>query len=169
MFNKRTIVCDLDGTLCNIEHRLHHIQREDDQTKLKRKPDWDAFFAGVIDDTVNEPVLEFLCNYMGELDSYRIVFCSGRPERCRADTLDWLADKCLGFLSGIYDLTESFKYELYMRQDGDRRRDDIVKQEILDQYIDKDDVAIVLDDRQSVVDMWRSNGLTCFQVADGNF
>ena len=35
--------------------------------------------------------------------------------------------------------------------------------------IDKDDVFAVFDDRQQVVDMWRSNGLTCFQVADGDF
>jgi hypothetical protein len=58
---------------------------------------------------------------------------------------------------------------LYMRQDGDFRRDDIVKQEILDKYIDKDRVLFVLDDRDQVVDMWRRNGLTCFQVAEGDF
>ena len=56
-----------------------------------------------------------------------------------------------------------------MRQDGDFRRDDIVKQEILDKYIDKDRVLFVLDDRDQVVDMWRRNGLTCFQVAEGDF
>jgi len=28
---------------------------------------------------------------------------------------------------------------------------------------------MVFDDRQQVVDMWRQNDLTCFQVADGNF
>ena len=32
-----------------------------------------------------------------------------------------------------------------------------------------DNVAMVFDDRQQVVDMWRSNGLTTFQVADGDF
>ena len=32
-----------------------------------------------------------------------------------------------------------------------------------------DNVAMVFDDRQQVVDMWRDNGLTCFQVADGDF
>ena len=29
--------------------------------------------------------------------------------------------------------------------------------------------SIVLDDRKQVVDMWRSLGLTCLQVADGDF
>ena len=39
----------------------------------------------------------------------------------------------------------------------------------LDKWINKDDVFAVFDDRQQVVDMWRANGLTCFQVADGDF
>ena len=34
---------------------------------------------------------------------------------------------------------------------------------------DKDDVFAVFDDRNQVVDMWRKNGLTTFQVADGDF
>ena len=39
----------------------------------------------------------------------------------------------------------------------------------LDTLIDKNDVFAVFDDRIQVVDMWRQNGLTCFQVADGDF
>ena len=35
--------------------------------------------------------------------------------------------------------------------------------------IGKDHVAMVFDDRQQVVDMWRQNGLTTFQVAQGDF
>ena len=31
------------------------------------------------------------------------------------------------------------------------------------------DIFAVFDDRNQVVDMWRQNGLTCFQVADGDF
>ena len=46
--------------------------------------------------------------------------------------------------------------------------DNDLKQMWLDN-IGKDNVAMVFDDRNQVVDMWRQNGLTCFQVADGNF
>jgi len=61
-------------------------------------------------------------------------------------------------------------YTLFMRPDGDFRADNIVKQEIYDTHIKgKHDVLFVMDDRQQVVDMWRRNGLTCFQVAEGNF
>ena len=47
--------------------------------------------------------------------------------------------------------------------------DNKLKQHWLDTLIDKDDVFAVFDDRNQVVDMWRSNGLTTFQVADGDF
>ena len=40
---------------------------------------------------------------------------------------------------------------------------------MLDMFVDKNDVLMCVDDRQKVVDMWRSEGLTCFQVAPGDF
>ena len=48
-------------------------------------------------------------------------------------------------------------------------KDSDLKQHWLDDLQIKDDVFAVFDDRQQVVDMWRANGLTCFQVADGDF
>ena len=47
--------------------------------------------------------------------------------------------------------------------------DNELKQFWLDTLLDKDDVFAVFDDRQQVVDTLRANGLTCFQVADGDF
>jgi len=77
----------------------------------------------------------------------------------RADTVEWLKQ------THLYPND----YTLLMRKDKDYRQDYIVKQEILDTHIDKTRVWFVLDDRKQVVDMWRRNGLTCLQVADGDF
>lgn len=163
---KNIIICDLDGTLCDITHRLIHV-------KPKTKKDWDAFFDGILDDVINEPVLRVLqemtlgncgCSYGS--NHREIIFCSGRPERCRADTVEWLhrAEE------DLFDPDPELEnYKLYMRKDGDYRSDDVVKEEILNEHIPKDRVLFVLDDRQQVVDMWRRNGLTCFQVAEGDF
>lgn len=153
MKRKDTIICDLDGTLANCEHRVHHVR---DKPK-----NWDMFYAGIRKDEINMPVLFVLDALLNrEPVHFSLIFCSGRPERCREDTEWWLREFC-GF--GRND------YTLLMRKDGDRREDYIVKQEILDEHIDKERVLFVLDDRQQVVDMWRRNGLTCFQVAEGNF
>jgi len=57
-----------------------------------------------------------------------------------------------------------------MRAAGDMRKDAIVKAEIFDREIrHRWDVTAVFDDRQQVVRMWRSLGLTVFAVAEGDF
>ena len=165
--SKQIIICDLDGTLCNCEHRVHHVRQS--------PKNWDAFYAGVKDDTVNEAVLRVLENF---LDSdhwdYELIFSSGRPERCRADTELWLwehgfenrGDRSFGPSLRSED---GYPYTLIMRKVGDYRPDYVVKQRMLDKYIDKERVLFAMDDRNQVVDMWRRNGITCFQVQDGNF
>ncbi len=90
---------------------------------------------------------------------HAVVFCSGRDEVCRAETEAWL------------QLYVDVPYEaLFMRPEGDSRKDAIVKREIFDQEIrDRWRVIGVFDDRQQVVRMWRGLGLTVFQVAEGDF
>lgn len=89
----------------------------------------------------------------------RVIFCSGRTEKCRAATEQWIRDH----IDIPYDA-------LHMRQIGDRRKDSTVKLEIFNHSIRHHyNVAGVFDDRRQVVDMWRSLGLTVFQVAPGNF
>lgn len=57
-----------------------------------------------------------------------------------------------------------------MRQTGDLKKDGIIKQEIYEQYIkDKYNVKFILDDRNQVVEMFRSLGLTVFQVGEEIF
>lgn len=87
-----------------------------------------------------------------------VIYCSGREDSVREDTAAWL-ERHVG-VPGL----------LYMRTAEDKRKDSIVKRELFDEHIrDAYDVRYVLDDRQQVVDMWRSLGLTVFQVAEGDF
>lgn len=87
-----------------------------------------------------------------------ILICSGREDYCRTDTQNWLYQHKIPYTN------------LFMRATGDYRKDSIVKLEILDNYIlPSFDVKGVLDDRVSVVQAWRSRGLKCLQVAEGNF
>ena len=88
-----------------------------------------------------------------------VIFCSGRDASARADTEAWLARHVkVPYLA------------LHMRAIGDQRKDAIVKQEIYEREIrDRYRVVGVFDDRMQVVRMWRSLGLTVFQVAEGDF
>jgi predicted kinase len=82
-----------------------------------------------------------------------VIVCSGRPEKCRDMTV-----ACLGENRVEYD-------RLYMRPDDDTRPDHVVKRQILD-GIRADGFApfLVIDDRESVVQMWRDEGLVCLQA-----
>ena len=89
---------------------------------------------------------------------YEIMMFSGRDEVCRNETFTWLENHSIPFA------------KLYMRPQDDKRKDSIVKKELYEKYIKgKYNVGFILDDRNQVVEMWRSLGLKCLQVADGNF
>jgi len=139
------IICDLDGTLCDIDHRLRFIHNTD-------KKDWDGFFDAMGKDSLR-PVTKQLIDLT--YPNHSVVIVTGRPEKYRDMTTTWLKDNDVR-----YDA-------IYMRRDGDRRPDTIVKQEILDLYLDKDKVEMVIDDRPVVIRQWRSNGLKVIDVGDG--
>lgn len=148
----QVIVCDLDGTLANVEHRRHHVRKEKPE-----KPNWKAFFEGMIDDPVNEWCRSILSNMN---DTYRIVYATGRPADYEEYTEMWLRENRLRYAGS----------ELFMRLAGDHRSDDQVKEIILEFEIKtRWDVLFVLDDRQQVVDMWRKHGYTVLQCDYGDF
>jgi len=110
------------------------------------KVEGDAF-VGVVGDAVNR-----------YKQDHQIIFVSGRDGSCRSKTVRWLRKN--GFQDPL----------LLMRNISDKRQDDEVKKEFLDKCIlPHYTVSVVFDDRNRVVSMWRANGLTCFQVQDGDF
>jgi len=142
---ERIIICDLDGTLCNCDHRL----------KFANKKNWDKFNERCIDDTVNSDIANILSNLRSK--ETHIYLVSGRDSNFKDKTIEWLR------------LNDIYYDKLLMRGAEDYRPDYVVKKEILDNKIDKNKVWFVLDDRQSVVDMWRKSGLRCLQVQEGDF
>jgi predicted kinase len=143
----KTVLFDIDGTLADATHRLHHIQNG--------SRNWDAFFAACVDDPVIEPIRELA--WLVDNQGYRIVLVSGRSDVVRAETEAWLAGHGVPYS------------ELHMRAAGDFRQDHLVKSHILDALIaDGHDIAFVVDDRPSVVAMWRERGLTCLQCREWN-
>ena len=149
--NDKIVIFDLDGTLALID------DRRDLATKDNGKFDWDVFFNpdNINLDLPNQPVIN-MANMLHK-QGFRIFILSGRSDVTHQATVDWLND------NGVWwdHLVMRPQNQLYLP-------DNDLKQGWLD-TIGKDNVAMVFDDRNQVVDMWRQNGLTCFQVADGDF
>lgn len=143
----KAIICDLDGTLALIGERSPYDASECD---IKDKP--------------NTPVIE--CVKAMFFAGYKIIYMSGRDEKYREQSKRFI-EKHLQY---FFDTQKCIPYELFMRPLNDKRKDSIVKRELFETYVvGKYNVQFVLDDRNQVVEVWRQMGLTCFQVAEGNF
>lgn len=109
--------------LSDARHREHHVR--------SRPKDWDSFFALAGKDPVLPTGRARLVQTAAE-DT--VVLVSGRPERLRATTTDWLREH------GFPDLA------LHLRGDHDHRPASIVKREILDGLGGPAVVTLVIDD-----------------------
>lgn len=134
------VVVDIDGTVADHEGRRSPY----DMTRVS-------------EDAPKRPVIEVVRSLRNA--GFRLVFVSARNEVARPATRLW-----------IQRHVTVGNFELFMREDGDGRPDPVVKKEIFDREIrDRYYVRAVFDDRDRVVSMWRSLGLTCLQVAPGDF
>lgn len=135
---------DIDGTLAHMNGRSPF------EWKRVGEDDVDPELPNILSQLVSK-------NHMDEEKTY-IILLSGRDSVCRPETEKWLADH------GIqYD-------HLYMRPEKDSRKDFEVKLELFNNHVrDNYRVRVVFDDRDQVVSLWRSLGLKCYQVAEGDF
>ncbi len=152
---KNFIIFDIDGTLANISHRLHFIQGE--------KKDWESFYSAMDKD---QPIYEItlllrllILTTMTDTE-YKVVFVTGRPEKYREKTMKWLDN-----IVHIENLNE----RLFMRKDGDHRQDYVVKREIVGKLREQGSIRMAFEDRDQVVQMYRSLGIRCLQVVDGDY
>lgn len=141
------VLVDVDGTVAQMVDRSPY--------------DW----SRVGEDKVNEPVADLVRLLYNDRHAInkdirfsRIIIMSGRDGSCKEETVKWLKDNNIPF------------DDIFMRAPGDQRKDSVVKEELFYSYIESNyRVKFVLDDRNQVVETWRSLGLPCFQVAEGNF
>jgi predicted secreted acid phosphatase len=111
---------------------------------VERKPkDWDAFFAAAVDDP---PLAQGVALAQESAKDCEVVYVTGRPERCRADTLAWFARH--GLPQG----------QLSMRRGRDFRPARVAKLELLRRLAGERTVAVVVDDDEQVCDAYETAG-----------
>lgn len=120
--------------------------------------DWKVFFdpKNIQLDKPNSPVIKTFQTMRSA--GFNMGILSGRDAISRKETEKWLKKH------GIYP--DFF----YMRPQGTFTPDDVLKKQWLDELNEEGhEIMCVYDDRDKVVKMWRDNGITCFQVAPGDF
>lgn len=147
----RAFICDIDGTLTDHEGIRGHFE-----------------YQKVLQDRPIYPIIHIVQALIG-VGVWIPLFVSGREEYSRNDTIEWID------IHGQIEIPNPASHyheepKLFMRPDGDYRKDYVVKSEIFDNYIrDHYWVEFALDDRNQVVNMWRQADLPCLQVAPGDF
>lgn len=147
-----TVIFDLDGTLALIDKRRALAD------KGNGKINWKVFFdpKNIQLDKPNPPVIKTFQTMRSA--GFNMGIISGRDAISRKETEKWLKKH------GIYP--DFF----YMRPQGTFTPDDVLKKQWLDELNENGhEIMCVYDDRDKVVRMWRDNGITCFQVAPGDF
>ncbi len=146
----KIIVFDLDGTLALDDHRVHHLRGQE--------KNWDAYFAACPADAPNKPIIQIYDNLIGSPGA-RVEIWTGRIDQYLEATLQWIEDNCLH--------APDF---LQMRRADDRTQDTELKRMWLSTArAQGNEVILAFEDRKRVVDMWRSEGVVCAQVAPGDF
>ena len=145
---RKAVLVDLDGTIADCSHRRQHVE--------SKPKNWKAFNALMHLDAPINPIRS-LVSMLHQAHNI-VIICTGRESVYRQETVQWLIQHKVAW------------HFMLMRHEKDYREDPIVKSEMLDSILEAGyDPWLVLDDRQRVVDMWRARGLTCLQVAPGDF
>ncbi len=139
--NRPYAVLDIDATLSDTSKRIHFIER--------KPKDWDSFFAHAKEDAVLDEGLAVATTLAKD---HEIVYLTGRPERCRRDTVKWLKDN--GFPEG----------RMYMRSNNDRRPSVAVKLYRLKELSRERPVAVLVDDDLKVCDAAEKAGYTVMRA-----
>ena len=121
----KAVIFDVDGTIAQMDGRGPF--------------EWHR----VGEDKPREFVIDMLRNYA--MMGYVIIICSGRDDVCRAETANWLNEH----------VGEMFWHALYMRKNGDFRKDNSVKEEIFWTYLaHKYNIVACVDDRPQMIRLW---------------
>lgn len=148
----QTVIFDLDGTLALID------KRREKAALPNGKINWKVFFSPE-NIKLDEPNIPVIKSFQAmKAAGFNMVIFSGRDSISSDETIVWLGENGVEF-----DLMK-------MRPRQTFTPDDVLKKGWLDELIeDGHEVMCVFDDRDKVVKMWRENGISCFQVAEGNF
>jgi len=141
MSEKKIVICDIDGTIANNDHRQHF---------LEGKKDWDGFFSELYKD---KPIFEIIDKVNSlENEGHKIYFLTGRPEKYKLQTKDWLKKYF------------TFDLELLMRNNSDRRNKIEIKKELFQTYLSSFEIKVIFENDPNLICLWKKLGLNVFEV-----
>ena len=155
------IVCDLDGTIANNEHRLQYLET--------RPKDWESFYnAEHMKNDVPFPQAQLVFRKIMAVPSIHMVFLTGRPVRTQGVTAWWLYAN-YGWNVVYEDQASAFLGSparpglalMLMRSDTDRRTADVYKEQKVQALgsLRPDEAFLFIDDDERCYEMYSRYGV----------
>ena len=135
------ILCDIDGTIANNDHRQHF---------LEGKKDWEGFFSELVNDLPIQIIIDKVIQE--QANGKELVFLTGRPERYRYSTTLWLKEH--------FD----FEFKLLMRNDGDQRNKLEIKRIIFSENFEANEIAFCFENDIDLIKQWKNLGIKTIDV-----
>jgi phosphoglycolate phosphatase-like HAD superfamily hydrolase len=129
------VIVDVDGTLCDV----HGIRRLIDSNGF------DAFHYASVNCPVHQWVVDKVRDY--HRNGVAVLVVTGRSEKFRRLTSWYLAHNRIPSTG------------LWMRRNGDYRKDFVIKEEILRALRCKYNIIEAIDDNPAVIDLWEREGI----------
>ena len=139
----KKIICDIDGTIADNNHR---------QSLLNNNNNWDKFFLEMKNDLPIYPVINKVIDEFR--DGKEIIFLTGRPSNYEKETNEWLKKYF------------TFEYKLVMRRENDRRNKLIVKKELFLNNFSVNEIDYVIDNDAELLHQWKELGLRAVDAID---
>ena len=139
----KIVLCDIDGTVANNDHRQH---------LLKEYKDWDLFFSKLDQDEPIKKIIKIVNEYAEQ--GFVIYFLTGRPERYELKTRQWL------------EKFFKFQINLIMRKDGDMRDKLLIKHELFSDNFQPEEILVCIENDLKLCDLWESLDLAVINVND---
>lgn len=142
------IICDVDGTLCDVRAIRHHVERPETAQRFR------ANFARFHSLSEDCPAFPSVLQLVIELEraGYAIVVVTAREERWAELTERWL------------DRQRVRRVELITRRALDYRSDAIVKAEICTEIQNRYCPRLAIDDRDDILAVWAAASIPTVKV-----
>lgn len=168
MIKQDMFIFDIDGTLADNSHRLHHIKGDKKDWKSYHSPELIMSDAYICETWI---ILSALIN------SRKVAFVTGRGEEQREVTTEWLSVGLSLYMSlPCFDYaTRIKKYSsqaLFMRSKEDTKSkipSYESKRKNLNLLRQNYNVVGAFDDRRQDVKMYREEGITVYDVNNGDY
>jgi len=147
------IICDVDGTLCDVRNIRHHVERPAGVQGFR--PNFALFHAASEDCPAFSHVVQLTTNF--ERDGYAIVVVTAREARWTDLTERWLSRH------GVQ------RAELFTRRALDYRSDALVKAEICSEIQSRYVPHLAIDDRDDILAVWTAASIPTIKIDQTGF